>query len=251
MIIGTVEVFRDISKEKEIDKIKSEFMSLASHQLRTPPSIIGWYAEVLQSGDLGPLNEKQSDYVKEIYKANQRMIAIINSLLNVSRIEAGTFSISPKNIEIKEIIDETVKELESRFNRTTELKKEYDPSLSAFQADPNIFQIIIDNLLSNAFKYTPPQNTKIEVAAKMEDDSLVLSVKDNGVGIPLKDRDRVFEKLFRADNAVSANPDGTGLGLYMIKKIIVNGLGGKIWFDSEEGKGSTFYVSIPSSGMKE
>jgi len=246
-----VGIERDITKEKEVERAKDEFMSLASHQLRTPPSIISWYTETLQSGELGPTNEKQTAYLAEIYKANQRMIAVINSLLNISRIEMGTFSIAPKEIDIREVIDETIKELESRFDRKAEIKKDYDARLGPFKMDQNIIQIIIDNLLSNSFKYSPPENTKIEIAIKIENDFLLLSVKDNGIGIPLKDRGRVFEKLFRSDNAVSANPDGTGLGLYMIKRMIVDGLGGKIWFDSEEDKGSTFYVSLPSSGMKE
>ena len=246
-----VDIERDITEEKKIDQSKSEFMSLASHQLRTPPSIISWYTETLQSGDLGPINEKQADYLKEIYKANRRMIAIINSLLNISRIEMGTFAISIQKIDVKDIIDETIKELTSRFNRKIELKKNYDPDLGPYNADPNIVQIIIDNLLSNSFKYSPPENTKIEITAKIEGDSLLLSVKDNGIGIPAKDQSMVFEKLFRADNAAPVNPDGTGLGLYMIKKIIVEGLGGKIWFDSRENAGATFYVSLPAYGMKE
>lgn len=248
---GIIEAFNDLTMEREVDKAKDEFLSLASHQLRTPPSIISWYTETLQSGELGPVNEKQAEYLKEVYKANQRMIATINSLLNISRIEMGTFSVSTKPIKIKDIIDETVDELTSRFNRKVTLKKYYDPALDLFKADPNILQIIIDNLLSNAFKYSPPDNTKMEIAAKIENDSLLFSVKDNGIGIPAKDQDRVFEKLFRADNAVSADPDGTGLGLYMTKKIIVDGLGGKIWFESEEGKGTTFSVSLPTSGIKD
>jgi signal transduction histidine kinase len=163
----------------------------------------------------------------------------------------GTFAVATKEIDIKAIIDETIKELSSRFNRKIELREDYDPSLGSFKADPNIMQIIIDNLLSNSFKYSSPENTKIEVAIKIKDGLLVLSVKDNGVGIPQKDQGRIFEKLFRADNAVVENPDGTGLGLYMIKKIIVDGLDGKIWFESKENEGATFYVSLPSSGMRE
>jgi len=163
----------------------------------------------------------------------------------------GTFEISAKNVNIGDIVDETVKELSSRFNRNVELKRDYDPNLGLFKADPDIMQIIIDNLLSNAFKYSPAEDTKIEITTKKDGDSLILSVKDNGIGIPLKDQSRVFEKLFRADNAVTTNPDGTGLGLYMIKKIIVDGLGGKVWFESEENKGAIFYISLPASGMKE
>ena len=250
-VIFFVGIERDISEEKRTTRAKDEFISLASHQLRTPPSIIGWYTETLQSGDLGPINEKQTEYLGEIYKANQRMIAVINSLLNISRIEMGTFAISTKEIDIKEIVHEAIKELSSRFNRKIELKEDYDSNLGVFKADPNIMQIIIDNLLSNSFKYSPPEDTKIEITVKIEGDSLVFGVKDNGIGISAKDHDRIFEKLFRADNAVVTNPDGTGLGLYMTKKIIVDGLGGKIWFESKENEGATFYMSLPASGMRE
>jgi PAS domain S-box-containing protein len=250
-ISGVVEVFRDITQEKSMGRAKDEFISLASHQLRTPPSIIGWYTETLESGDLGPINEKQTEYLGEIYKANQRMIAVINSLLNISRIEMGTFAVSDKEIDLREIIHETIKELSSRFNRKITLQEEYDPLAGSFRADPNIAQIIIDNLLSNSFKYSSPENTKIDIALKKNGDSLVLSVKDSGIGIPQKDQGRIFEKLFRADNAVVENPDGTGLGLYMTKKIVVDGLGGEIRFESKEGEGTTFYVSLPALGMKE
>ena len=248
-VILYVSIERDISEEKKTVRAKNEFMSLASHQLRTPPSIIGWYTETLKAGDLGPINEKQNEYLCEIYKANQRMVAIINSLLNISRIELNTFSISNKEIDIKGLVDETITELSSRFKRKADVKKDYDPNLNLFRADPNILQIIIDNLISNAFKYSPPDNTKIELAARLVDRSFLFSVKDNGIGIPAKDQDRVFEKLFRADNAVATDPDGTGIGLYMTKRI-VESLGGKIWFESKENSGTTFFISLPA-GMPE
>jgi PAS domain S-box-containing protein len=124
---GKVEFFvsveRDVTKEKEVEQAKNEFITLASHQLRTPPSIISWYTETLQSGDLGPINAKQASYLAEIYRANQRMVAIINSLLNISRVEMGTFKISPKEVDIGNIIDEIVKELTSRFDRKVEIKR--------------------------------------------------------------------------------------------------------------------------------
>jgi len=251
---GKVEFFvsveRDVTKEKEVEQAKNEFITLASHQLRTPPSIISWYTETLQSGDLGPINAKQASYLAEIYRANQRMVAIINSLLNISRVEMGTFKISPKEVDIGNIIDEIVKELTSRFDRKVEIKRNYDPTLGHFNVDPNIMEIVIENILSNSFKYGPPEGARIEITAKMEDGALFLSVKDNGIGIPLKVQDKIFERLTRADNAISVSPDGTGLGLYMVKKIITEGFGGKIWFQSEENKGTTFFISIPAGHME-
>jgi PAS domain S-box-containing protein len=249
-VIGAVDIFRDVSREKAMDRAKSEFVSLASHQLRTPPSIIGWYTEMLQSGDLGPVNPKQAEYLKEIYRANKRMVAIITSLLNISRIEMGTFLIAPKETDLKSVIDEAIKELSSRFNRTIEIKKNYGPELGTVNVDPDIIGIIIDNLLSNSFKYSPAENAVIEITVKRGADSLVISMKDNGIGIPSEDKNKVFEKMFRAGNAVNAFPDGTGLGLYMTRRLVMEGLGGKIWFESKENEGATFYVSLPVSGME-
>jgi PAS domain S-box-containing protein len=246
-----VGIERDVTQEKKIEHAKDEFVSLASHQLRTPPTIIEWYTEMLQSGDLGPIPEKQAKYLTEIYRANQRMILVINSMLNISRVEMGTFGIHPKKIDLRVNIEESIKELGSRFNREAEIKKNYASSLGLVNVDPGIMTIIIDNLLSNAYKYSPPENTKIAVTAKVENGSLLLSIKDNGIGILPKDENRIFEKMFRADNAVALNPNGTGLGLYMIKRIIVDGLGGKIWFDSKKNEGATFYVSLPVSDIKE
>jgi PAS domain S-box-containing protein len=245
-----VSIERDITKEKEIDRAKSEFMTLASHQLRTPPSIIGWYTEALQSGDLGPINEKQTDYLAEIYRANKRMVNIINSLLNISRLDMGSFSVAPEAVNIGSNIDEVVKELMARFDRKAKIEKDYDPALNHFAIDPNILGIIAENLISNSFKYSAPENTHIEIAAKKEGDALVLNIKDNGIGIPAAIQDKIFEKLLRADNAASMSPDGTGVGLYMVKKIVTEALGGKIWFQSEENKGTTFFVLIPAAHME-
>jgi PAS domain S-box-containing protein len=246
-----VSIERDITEQKRVDRAKSEFMTLASHQLRTPPSIISWYTETLQSGDLGTVNEKQGKYLAEISRANQRMIEIINSLLNISRIEMGTFAISSKEVDIREMVEETIKELTSRFGRTAEIVKNYDNALHPIFTDPNIIEIVIENLLSNSFKYSPPADTKIVITVKEEDGALFLSVKDNGIGILSEDQDKVFQRLFRADNAVAADPDGIGLGLYMTQKLVVGGLHGKIWFESEAKKGTTFFVSIPVVNMEE
>ncbi|MDR3582275.1 MAG: HAMP domain-containing sensor histidine kinase, partial [Candidatus Pacebacteria bacterium] len=172
--------------------------------------------------------------------------------LNISRIEMGTFTVSVKNVDIRELLDETVKELTSRFARNIELEKDYGPDLGSVVMDPNILQIVIENLLSNAFKYSPPADTRIWITAKRDGNGLLLSVRDNGIGILPKDRDAVFTRLFRADNAVAMDPDGTGLGLYMVKKIVVDGLGGEVGFDSPTEKGGTgtvFRVRFPGSGI--
>lgn len=248
-IIGAVVVFRDITKEKEIDKSKTEFVSLASHQLRTPLSAIRWYSEMLDSQKLGPLNASQKDYLDEIYKSNRRMIDLVNALLNVSRIDMGTFAIEPEPTDITEIVESVLKELYVKTQESNlQVTHSYEENLPKVNVDPKLMRIIIQNLLSNAMKYTP-KGGSVSVSLSKDDKNILIKVSDNGVGIPLAVQDKIFTKLFRADNARVVESEGTGLGLYIIKSIVERG-GGKTWFVSEENKGTTFFVEIPLSGMK-
>ncbi len=248
-IVFFVGIERDITKEKEIDRAKTEFVSLASHQLKTPLTIISWYAEMLTNGDAGKLTEKQQKYLTEIYLADRRMVNLINALLNVSRIDLGTFSIESRRIDLKKVAQDALKELSPK---TTE--KHQIVSLSADQksakinADENMVRIIFTNLISNAVKYTPA-NGKIGIGIKNTAKGTAITVSDTGCGIPKNQQDKIFTKLFRADNARAVETDGTGLGLYIVRSILEKS-GGKIWFESEEGKGSTFHVSLPPSGMR-
>ncbi len=252
---------RDITKEKEVDKVKTEFVSLASHQLRTPLSTIGWYTEMLLSGDAGEVNQEQKDYLKEIYDGNQRMVELVNALLDVSRLELGTFIANPEKIDVKELADSIVKEIEPQIKEKKQtFEKSYEKNLPKMQSDPKLLGIIFQNFLSNAVKYTPEKgeiNLEIKSLKKGEKvdnikagkDSILISVKDNGYGIPYSQQDRVFSKLFRADNVLQRDTEGTGLGLYIVKAVIEYS-NGKTWFKSKENKGTTFYVMLPFDGMK-
>ena len=248
-VIGCVVVFRDVTKERDIDKAKTEFVSLASHQLRTPLSAINWYAEMLMAGDAGPLNQEQSDYLKEIYKGNQRMVDLVNSLLNVSRLELGTFVVEPKAVDIRTIADSMIKELEPQVAaKKIVLTKKYDDSISPIMLDEKLTAMIFQNLLSNAVKYTPEKG-QVNLTMKKGKENLEIEVLDTGMGIPKSQQGKIFEKLFRADNVRQTDTEGTGLGLYIVKSILDNA-GGRISFKSVENKGTTFYVSLPLSGMK-
>jgi PAS domain S-box-containing protein len=247
-IIGAVVVFRDITKEKEIDKSKTEFVSLASHQLRTPLSAIRWYSEMLDSEKLGPLNASQKDYLSEIYKSNRRMIDLVNALLNVSRIDMGTFAIEPEPTDIKEIAESVLKELFVKIQESNlQVTHFYQEDLPKVNVDPKLMRIIVQNLLSNAMKYTP-KGGSVALSVTRDDKNMLIKVSDTGVGIPANVQDKIFTKLFRADNARVVESEGTGLGLYIIKSIVERG-GGRTWFVSEENKGTTFFVEIPLSGM--
>lgn len=249
-VIGCVVVFRDTTLEREVDKAKTEFVSLASHQLRTPLSAINWYVEMLLDGDAGELNEEQKDFLQEVKDGNVRMVDLVNALLNVSRIDLGTFAIEPENTDVVEISKSIVKELAGQIkNKEQELVENYNPEKIEMMVDPKLIRIVFQNLISNAVKYTPEKG-KIEVKVEKDDKELRVQVTDTGFGIPQEQHDKVFQKLFRADNVREKVTDGTGLGLYIVKSIVEQS-GGTIRFESEENKGTTFFITLPATGMVE
>lgn len=239
----------DVTHEMEVDKAKTEFVSLASHQLRTPLSAIGWFSQMLISGDAGELNSEQAIFVKQIEESNQRMVKLVDSLLDVSRIDLGTFAIDPEMVVLREIADNVIHENEQKVIEKNQLvNKIYKNDVPEIMADPHLTYIIFQNLISNAIKYTG-NNGKIVVSIEKEKDNVHISVSDTGCGIPKSQQNHIFEKLFRADNVREMETDGTGLGLYIIKSI-TEAVSGKIWFDSKEGKGTTFHVTLPLAGMR-
>lgn len=247
-VIGCVVVFRDVTKEREIDKAKTEFVSLASHQLRTPLSAINWYLELLRESAKNVLTPEHLGFLKEIEQGNQRMIGLVDSLLNVSRIDLGTFTIEPSEVNVVEIAESVLTELQPQIiSKKHNVVREFEPGLPVFNYDKNLTRIIFQNLISNAVKYTP-DNGEIKIRIFRNKECLQIEVHDNGFGIPKEQQAEIYKKLFRADNVIKKDVDGNGLGLYIVKSIVHN-VEGKIWFESEENKGSIFYVNIPLKGM--
>ena len=204
---------------------------------------------MLIDGDAGPLSDKQREYLTEIKNANDRMINLITALLNVSRVDLGVFIVEPEQVNLENIAEGALKDLELNINEKKLLvNKSFEKDLPPIRADLNIIRMIFQNLFSNAVKYTPPAGS-ITLTIKRDKSNILISVADTGYGIPKNSQSKIFTKMFRADNARVKDPDGTGLGLYIIKETIEK-TGGKIWFESTENKGSTFYVEIPLEGMK-
>src|SRR3989344_1695448 len=252
-VIGTIKVFRDITYEREIDKAKTEFVSLASHQLRTPLSAVNWYSEMLLEGDVGELNEKQKKYLDEVYRSNQRMVELVNALLDVASLELGTFVIEPKSTDICKLALSVISEQKPQIS-SKKMKFSFlcAKNVSLMRTDPKLLRMVMQNILSNAVKYTP-NGGKINFNLSLKDKKTIsIQVSDNGYGIPKNQQDQIFTKLFRADNVRDKDTDGTGLGLYIVKSIIQNS-GGKVWFKSlggEENKGTTFFVTLPLKGKE-
>ncbi len=248
-IIGFIQVFRDVTKEREMDKTKSELISLVSHQLRTPLSAINWYAEALLSGEIGRLTKDQRRYLQAVYKANQKMVELVYDFLNVSRIELGTFTIKLSVISIKELLEDIVKEISPIIKeKKLRVQMDFSKNLKPILSDRKVIRLVLQNLVTNAVKYTPSRgtiNTKISIAKQARKKPVLrITVADTGYGIPRHQQNKVFTKLFRADNAAKLDTEGSGLGLYLVKSFL-DYCKGKISFKSRENKGTVFYIELP------
>jgi signal transduction histidine kinase len=226
--------------------MKSEFISLASHQLRTPLSAIKTYTHMLFDGYMGELSTAQKNSLSTIIGASDRMNELISTLLNITRMESGTIAVTPKSVQLTAMAEDVVKELTLMAgSKSIKLSTSASPKTGiAITTDALILKEILTNLVSNAIKYTPDKGT-VSIKLRSRRDNVVVEVADSGWGIPKFSQDQIFSKFFRAQNVVKRETTGTGLGLYLVKGL-VDALGGRIWFTSEEGKGTSFFFSLPS-----
>ena len=243
--LGALVILHDITREKKIEQIKTEFVSLAAHQLRTPLSAIKWTIKMILDGDLGSITKEQGEFLEKTYNSNERMISLINDLLDVTRIEEGRYLFKPILTDFEPIVQfvanfyqEEIKRRGIKFQFEKPEKK-----LPPVRVDVEKIKLAIQNIIENAVKYTPPGG-EIKVLLKYNKKEIEFQARDSGVGIPKDQQGRVFSKFFRASNVMRMDTEGSGLGLFITKNII-EAHGGKIWFESEEGKGTTFYFSLP------
>jgi PAS domain S-box-containing protein len=243
--LGAIEVFRDITLEQQVDRMKSEFISLASHQLRTPLSAIKTYTHMLSDGYMGKLTSAQKQSLNTIIGATDRMNQLISTLLNITRIESGTITVTPKLLKLDKIIGEVLNELSLMASgKSIELSlTTKGRETTSIKTDSLIVKEVITNLVSNALKYTP-DGGKVMVILRARQADITVEVSDSGWGIPKHSQEQIFSKFFRAQNIIERETTGTGLGLYLVKGLL-DTLGGRVWFTSEEGKGTSFFFSLP------
>jgi len=232
-----------VKRLKQADKLKDEFISTASHQLRTPLTNVQWVAERLLKKE--PLSEKGREYAGDIMTSAKNLSLLVDTLLNVSQLNAGEISTRPEFINLVDFIQGLIDEYTPICDKKNlKVSFHYPTEPINAKTDKGAFRNIVQALLSNAIEYTLDEGT-IEVVLEEAPQRFVFIVRDNGIGIPKKEQNSfLFQKFHRASNAEKVKPDGSGLGLYIVKQMIEL-LGGKIWFESEEGKGSAFYVELP------
>ncbi len=239
-----VVIGRDVTREKEINRAKTEFVSIASHELRTPLANMSLSVEMLLDNIAGELSGEQRNYLRGMQGEVRGMAELVDALLNISRIELGTLVINLEPANIIGVVEAVLNSFTSQIkNKELEINKEYGKNIPIINMDRNIMRIIIRNIFSNSIKYTP-RGGKINCLIKRQEKEIIIKISDNGCGIPRDQQNKIFKKLFRADNAVKITNKGVGLGLYIVKSMLER-CGGRVWFESEENKGATFYIAVP------
>lgn len=248
IFIGAVVVMEDITEQKKLDNMRREIVSITSHQLRTPSTIIKGNLEMLMSKDMGKLNGQQEEILNDIYHGNERMIRLINDLMDVAKIDEGKFSLVSKPVQLEDIVGEVIKVL-MPLAKERKVALEYhkpEESLPPVKINAERVTQVLQNTIDNALKYSGGQSKgKVEVEIREGAKHLEVVVKDNGIGIPVTEQGKIFERFSRGSNSTKLDPGGgSGLGLYIAKAVVEQG-GGRIWFESEENKGTTFHTTYP------
>jgi PAS domain S-box-containing protein len=241
---GVVVIFEDITREKKVDEVKSDFIYIASHQLRTPLTVSTLHTEMLLAEHGGQITKEQREFLNEILFYNKKMAQLLSVFMTVSKIEMGKFEMQEKPVDLRLLMDDVLHELGTQIkNKRLIVRKHYDDSLPIALTDQEFIRIVFQNLVSNAVKYTP-HDGNIIISVGLSQNNISVAVEDSGCGIPQREQSQVFTKLYRGTNMKGHRWDSNGLGLY-ITKSIVDKCGGSITFTSEEDKGTIFNVILP------
>ena len=256
-------IFHDSSADEKIDRAKSEFIALVSHQLRTPVNIISWYVEKLFNENHGDLNQTQKAYLDEVQKSNKRVTDLVQAIVNVSRTDLNKIKHKHERVNLNETINIITDELyEIAVLKNIHISKldSNKGSVEINDCDTELLSVALRNILRNSIQYTQDggsieiEMVDIETTTNtsffnpeflISKPGYVVTIKDTGIGIPDEEKSQVFNKLFRASNVQALDVTGVGLGLYIAQSFIQE-LGGHIWFESELRKGASFYIYVPS-----
>jgi PAS domain S-box-containing protein len=244
--VGRLFVFRDATQEREIDQMKTQFVSLVSHELRTPLASVKGFTDFILDGDAGEISDTVRQYLMIVQTNTSRLMTLINDIIDITRVESGRIELRRDWHTIESLINASMLLMQTMLTeRQQTLTIEIAPDLPAVWADRERITQVINNLLSNASKYTDKGNA-LRIEAKLESDNktVIIGVHDTGMGIPDADQERIFERFYRTHEATRNQIAGSGLGLAIVKSL-VDLHGGTVWVDSRVGKGSSFYFSLP------
>ena len=247
-------IFRDITHLIELDRLKSEFVATVSHELRTPLTSIKGYVDILLMGAAGTLNDQQENFLQVVQDNTERLNILVNDLLEVSRMEAGKVDLDLRRVDISQIAGEITTDYLLRAQKEGKPLRiqvqQVEPPLFAL-GDPARIHQILENLINNAYSYTS-QGGLIEIGFVDREDKIQVDIRDSGVGIPLEDQDRIFERFYRGEAPLVSTTAGTGLGLSIVQ-YLVELHGGRIWLESDgiPGQGSTFSFTLPKYPTEE
>jgi PAS domain S-box-containing protein len=254
-LLGYVAVFRDVTRERQAEQAKSEFLATVSHELRTPLTSIKGYVELLAAGAAGTIAVQQRRFLNVVHINTERMIALVNNLIALSEMDRGRIQIVARRVDIRSVVDEAIRAARPKAEeRRLRLSVSLPADLEPVWADPQRLRQIVDNLLDNAVRYTPEKGCVDVWAApgRLEEGGapvrrcVVVHVRDTGVGIVAEDQARIFTRFYRAENPLSLEAGGAGVGLAIVKSL-VEAHGGRVWVDSQPGKGSIFSFAIPTA----
>ncbi|RMF37067.1 MAG: PAS domain S-box protein, partial [Chloroflexi bacterium] len=242
--IGVQVIARDIRERKQLEQMREDFIASVSHDLRTPLASITGFTEVLLSEAPGPLTEVQQEFLDIIAQSGERLLKLVNQILDVSKLDSGRFELHPAPVELRPMVESLVDQVRPlATKKQIALEVELAPDLPTITADPDRLERVLTNLLSNAVKFTP-EGGSVRVRLTRNGESVRCEVSDTGIGIPPEDLPHLFERFRRASNVQKRRIKGTGLGLY-ISKAIVEAHGGEIGVESRLGEGTTFWFTLP------
>lgn len=242
--IGAIEIFRDITQEVRLDRAKDEFISLASHQLRTPATGVKQYLTMVLEGYVGEISDAQRRFIQTANESNDRQLRIIDDILKVAAADAGNFVLNKERIDLVQLTKTVIADQASKFNRKQQevIFRSSAPKIVA-EVDKDAFRMVIENIIDNAHKYTY-EGKSIDIFVRKEDDHAVIVIKDQGTGITKNDMEKLFQKFSRLKNPLSVSSGGTGLGLYWVKQIL-DLHNSEIEVASQPGVGTSFIINLP------
>ncbi|MDQ2888618.1 MAG: HAMP domain-containing histidine kinase, partial [Chloroflexota bacterium] len=236
---------RDMSALNVANRVRSNFVSMVSHELRTPLNSVHGFIDLLLQGHMGALNDEQSLYLGYTQEGVQQLISIVEDILFMTRSDLGQFEIKPQEVPFRSLARQIVSSLQPQALRAeVELQQDVSADEPSLYIDPQRLKQVLNNLVSNAIKYTPPGGTVTISARRYDERFALISVADTGYGIPADDRQHIFERFYQSNHSEQSKMGGYGLGL-SIAKLIVEQHGGKIYFDTVLNEGTTFYFTVP------